>query len=171
MSQLPFDIGPRMKPSWANIDGPYRYLLGRRWGLGSRVLWVMLNPSTADASEDDPTIRRCVGFSKAWGFASLEVVNLFALRSTKPSGLLDHEDPFGPVNLEHIYLASLQAEQVVCAWGQHSARVRQLVNTYRPEVLDMLYANERELVCLGRTKRGDPRHPLYLAAKTERESF
>ena len=78
-------------------DRRYRYLLIRRVGTSqSRVLFIMLNPSAADEVRDDPTIRRCIGFARDWGFGLLEVVNLFALMSTNPKTLLDAEDPVGP---------------------------------------------------------------------------
>ena len=77
----------------------------------------MLNPSTADAERDDPTIRRCIGFSRAWGFGGAEMVNLFALRSTDPGRLREAADPVGPGNVAHIADAARGATQVIAAWG------------------------------------------------------
>ena len=99
----------------------YRYSLRRTWQEGGRVVcFIMLNPSTADADIDDPTIRRCVGFGKSWGYDALEVVNLFAWRETEPKFLITPSDPIGPDNDGAILEASGRAELVVCAWGSHA---------------------------------------------------
>lgn len=136
-----------------DTSGMYRYSLGRRWAAGEVVTWIMLNPSTADGNTDDPTIRRCVGFSHDWGFGAMVVVNLYAYRATSPWSLLEAHDPIGPEH-HHYFLRALQcASRVVVAWGAHEAatfrHVRPLL-AYRP------------LLCLGTTKRGAPRHPLYV---------
>src|ERR1019366_767130 len=105
----------------------YRYDLTRSWSDRPRVAWVMLNPSTANGTVDDPTIRRCLAFSKAWGFGGLTVVNLFALRSTDPKALLAHVDPCGPSNLQFIKGAIGGSALAVAAWGAHklpSERIR-----------------------------------------------
>lgn len=141
-------------------DGRYRYWLERRWGSGPWVTFVMLNPSTADATEDDPTIRRCVGFAKSWGLAGLMVVNLYALRSTDPKGLWTDDDPVGPRNDFHLRTAALDAAMggtpLVAAWGANAkpsrvAQVRAMPGMDR-------------LSHLGLTKAGAPKHPLYLRA-------
>jgi hypothetical protein len=82
--------------------GTYRYRLGRRWAEGPVDVWIMLNPSTADATVDDRTIRRCMEFSRRWGAGALVVGNLFALRATDPAELVRHPDPIGPDNDEHL---------------------------------------------------------------------
>jgi hypothetical protein len=108
------------QPGWADLSpcGTYRYLLGRRIGGGDRVgLWVMLNPSTADANEDDATIRRCIGFARREGCGLLEVVNLFAYRATDPAALRLADDPVGPANDHFISKAVERAALVVVAWG------------------------------------------------------
>ena len=135
--------------------GRYRYLLTRRWGDGPAATFVMLNPSTADAATDDPTIRRCIGFAKSWDCGSLNVVNLFAFRATDPRELLAATDPVGPRNdaFLHGYLPG-----AVAAWGAHkmaAARARGVVRAF---------SRSSPLWCLGVTKDGHPRHPLYVRA-------
>src|SRR5262249_32293760 len=98
-------------------DGRYRYSLTRRWGRGPRALWIMLNPSRADREVDDPTIRRCIGFSGSWGYGAMEVVNLYALRTPEPRLLRRHPDPVGPENDGWITRASRRATEIVLAWG------------------------------------------------------
>ena len=93
---LPF--GWKAKGAHFDETGAYRLRLWRRWWDGPYVCWIMLNPSTADARVNDQTIRKCIAFSKQWGFGGLEVVNVFALRSTDPKALYKHHDPIGPGN-------------------------------------------------------------------------
>jgi hypothetical protein len=112
------------QPGWADLSpcGTYRYLLGRRVGDGQRAaLFVMLNPSTADASDDDPTIRRCRRFARREGCGLLEVVNLFAYRATDPVALRLAEDPVGPANDHFISKAVERAALVVVAWASSTA--------------------------------------------------
>lgn len=150
--------------SWAVVsgDGVYRYRLGRNWGDGPTDVWIMLNPSTADATRDDPTIRRCIGFSKRWGAGGLVVVNLYALRSTDPAALLTHPDPVGPDNDETLVMAGAHAEltggRAIAAWGTHPATAHRAVAAY---------ALAGPLWCLGTTRSGAPRHPLYVPAVTQ----
>ena len=144
--------------------GAYRYRLGRDWGDGPHDVWVMLNPSTADATADDPTIRRCVGFSRRWGAGGLTVVNLYALRATDPAELARHADPVGPDNDEHVRDVVLEAYRdggrIVCAWGAHPFAAPRALNV--AEGLRGLDA-----LCLGMTASGAPRHPLYVRGETE----
>lgn len=142
----------------------YRYRLTREVGPeATRVCWVMLNPSTADEVDNDPTIRRCEGFTRAWGFGSLDVVNLFAFRSTKPRGLTNWaDDPVGPDNDKWIKHAALAADLVLCAWGawpgaEHRGRA----------VVDALLDLGVDLFALATTKTGAPGHPLYLRKELE----
>ena len=150
----------------AIINGPYRYYLSRCWDDAKGIVtWIMLNPSTADATMDDPTIRRCLGFSRRWGFGGIVVVNLYAYRATKPTDLWDAAgagvDPVGPLDDEAIMDAAKDAELVVAAWGAHGvARNRGLV------VTEGLTAAGINVDCLGLTKNGQPRHPLYLKDDT-----
>src|SRR5262245_19217104 len=97
----------------ADIDGVYRYTLERAWATArGTVAWVMFNPSTADAFNDDPTIRRCMRFTCAWGFGAMEVVNLYALRSPNPIDVYNHEAPIGPRNDAAIHAAMTRAHKV-----------------------------------------------------------
>ncbi len=140
--------------AWISPDGLYRYRLDRVWDdNGPRICWVMLNPSTADATVDDPTIRRCIAFSKARGAGSLVVVNRFALRATDPKALSSHPDPCGPENEAAVRRAVSTSWLTVAAWGAHpmAERGTPLPDGVRP-------------LCLGATKSGAPRHPLYVRA-------
>lgn len=102
-------------------DGKYRYLLRRSWSPPGEktIAWVMLNPSTADAMQDDATIRRCISFSKAWGYDSLTVVNLYAYRHHNPKRLLEQDDPVGKWNptIIRAVLNAPDTREVVFAWG------------------------------------------------------
>jgi len=145
----------------------YRYQLYRWWAVIPRrwVLWVMLNPSIADANIDDPTIRRCIGFSKAWGYDGLMVGNLFAYRTTLPERLRQASDPMGPSNIEHLKTMAATASGVVCGWGANTILTPSMLEpTF--DVLRLM-----SLQCLGKTKSGQPRHPLYVASSTPLESF
>jgi len=139
-------------------DGVYRYELTRRWGPGRTATFVMLNPSTADAVMNDPTIRRCIGFSMRWGCGALRVVNLYAYRATDPRTLWATPDPVGPDNDLHLYeaasKASTEGAPLVAAWGANAKPVR-VGQALRIPGFDQLSA-------LGVTKAGQPRHPLYL---------
>lgn len=146
-------------------DDRYRYTLRRRWeGDKESVLFMMLNPSTADAMEDDPTIRRCIGFAKHWGFGGLIVWNLYALRATNPNELLAAADPVGPEN--DVYLPSLLAASgyVVAAWGVNP----NLACSDRDESA-LCRLIDVDVYCLGRWGNGQPRHPLYVPANRPAE--
>lgn len=146
--------------------GTYRYRLTRRWASGPCDVWVMLNPSTADAELDDPTIRRCVGFSRGWGSGSLSVVNLFALRATDPEALRRHPDPVGPDNDGYLRstfaVARHSGGRIVTAWGAHRMagwRAREVARLFGGD-----WSQVHGAVHLGTTKAGAPKHPLYLRA-------
>lgn len=147
--------------------GKYRYYLQRPLeGKGRRVVFVMLNPSTADAERDDPTIRRCLGFARREGASMLQVVNLFAYRATDPLELLKQSDPAGPENGGHLFAAcTYPGALVIAAWGaggtpEHSIRFQELARAWGVS-----------LWCLGRTKDGSPKHPLYVKGTTQLERF
>jgi hypothetical protein len=103
-----------------SVSRDYRYTLTREWDQGGGTLNVIgLNPSTADETQDDPTIRRCVGFAKRWRFGRLVMTNLFAFRSTAPARLYEAADPIGPENDTHLLEEARKASEVLCAWGAH----------------------------------------------------
>ena len=141
----------------------YRYSLSRTWDSSlDQVLFIGLNPSTADDHVDDPTVRRCIGFARRWGFGGCILVNLFAYRTTDPGGLTKVDDPIGPDNDHWIAVEQSRANRVVCAWGNHGVLLK------RDEAV---CSNLSHVYCLGLTKAGCPRHPLYLAAKTPLKQF
>ena len=139
-------------------DLKYRYRLWRQWdAIGKTCLFVMLNPSTADSENDDPTIRRCVGFAKSMGCTRLEVVNLFAYRTKSPKVLKSvTDDPVGPENREAIELAAYRAALIICAWGAHGNYLGQ-----DAIVCEWLRTASDRTFALGFTASGQPRHPLY----------
>jgi len=139
--------------------GRYRYALWRRFGPGTEVVFIGLNPSTADASHDDPTIRRCIGFARRWGHGRLTVVNLFAWRATDPSDLRAAEEPVGPDNMTTLQAAIARADQVIPCWGHLGD-----LHGQDQIVRRMLPSGAR---CLGFTKSGQPRHPLFVRYGTE----
>lgn len=140
----------------------YRYSLWRTWDSAlPRVAFVMLNPSTADHRIDDPTIRRCMGFARQWGYGSLSVVNLFAYRTPSPAALARAADPVGPDNDRYLRAACRRARDIVLAWGTHGS-----LHGRDRAVLDLLGRGRKPLLCLGTTRDGHPRHPLYLPRDT-----
>lgn len=133
----------------------WRYLLRRQWEPGVEPLVVIgLNPSTADETTDDQTIRRCIGYAQAWGCGGLLMMNAYALRSTDPRGLWRVDDPVGPENDEWLrHVAGLYPDTTfLAAWGAHCEPARAAA------VAGLLPS----LACLGLTKAGAPRHPLYM---------
>jgi hypothetical protein len=143
--------------------GKYRYSLTRYFGVGEGTCtFIMLNPSTADASQDDPTIRRCIRFARELGSNRLKVVNLFAFRATNPKELLAQEDPVGELNMEYVREAALSSKYLIAAWGAHGKLRDQDLR-----VMEMLKEMGIKPQCLGVTKQGQPRHPLYLPANSK----
>jgi hypothetical protein len=151
--------------AYISDDGLYRYSLSRDLGsLGGEGVctFVMLNPSTADATQDDPTIRRCVRFAREWGYAQLKVVNLYAFRATDPRDLLRVTDPIGPENDHVLSLAFGASDLTVAAWGVHAQPDR---------VATIMDGPLHPRFCLGVTKNGSPRHPLYVPASARPQRF
>jgi hypothetical protein len=152
-----------MDERWATLSrcGRYRYALGRRWATGAEALFIMLNPSTADATVDDPTLRRCIGFARREGCGAVRTVNLFAWRATAPRDLIAARDAgeniVGPRATALIRRAMAECDgPVIAAWGAHGAAAE------RGDAV--LRLSRRPLHCLGVTGKGHPRHPLYVRA-------
>lgn len=141
---------------WGGPEQEYRYTLWRVWGDEANfVQFVGLNPSTADETVDDPTIRRCVNFAKDWGYGALCMTNLFAYRATQPKDMKAAGDPVGPQNDLYLSEVSREAGLVIAAWGAHGGFLgRDLA----------VWHLIPEMKCLMLTKDGHPRHPLYLKA-------
>lgn len=135
----------------------YRYALAREWGPGKRVVFVMLNPSTADERRNDPTVERCERRARMAGAGAFKVVNLFAFRATLPACLKQAADPVGPQNDKVLAAAADWGEQVICGWGTHGSHLSRDLQTEA-----ILRAKGVTLWHLGLTKAGQPRHPLYL---------
>lgn len=162
--QLALGIGSYVPVRDAVISdcGRYRYRLEERWAPGPATLWIMLNPSTADAKVDDPTIRRVRGFTRAFGAPGFVVVNLYALRSPSPKDLRRAADPVGPLNDDTIRRELAACADVVAAWGSahHNAPCFANRVAFAREA-----AGPGRLRCLATTDDGAPRHPLYLRAE------
>lgn len=156
-------VGGVYREAWISPDGRYRYHLTRSWDdLVDPLTFVMLNPSTADAFVDDRTIGRCCQFARREGFGGVTVVNLYALRSTRPVHLWEADDPVGPSNdevlLEALDTAVERGRPVVAAWG---------VNAKPDRVAWLLdQPGAEHLHHLGLTKAGAPMHPLYRPGDT-----
>lgn len=145
-------------------DNLYRFSLWRNWAPGKPMLWIMLNPSTADEVANDPTVERCERRAVKGDYGGLEVCNVFAFRSTDPRKLKQVDDPVGPGNDGYILGCAERAKKVVCAWGN-------LAGTRGIEVAKMLMDHGIKLYHLGLTKMGHPRHPLYVPYEKQLEAW
>ena len=148
--------------------GKYRYLLRRVWDhTKPRALLIMLNPSTADARQDDATIRSCVRLLGGLGYGSTEVVNLMAWRATDPKDLPPKpSDAMGSDNPRTIEAAIHRCDVAICAWGAHPYAER-----FKGAVLDMISLYRPVAYCFGKTKAGAPKHPLYIKSGTPLETY
>ncbi len=141
----------------------YRYALTRIWDeAGSRVLFVMLNPSTATEIRNDPTVERCERRARALGFGAFRVCNIFAWRATDPREMRAADDPVGPENDAAILEGADWADRIICAWGTHGAHLDR-----GPAVERLLRGTGRPLYHLGLTRAGHPKHPLYIGYATK----
>ena len=167
-----------MRSALISDCGRFRYTLSRRWtgdrdrpclpGLGgegrstlNRVCFIGLNPSTADGTEDDATVRRWIGYATAWGYTGFDVVNLFAWRATQPKELLTVEDPVGPRNDYWIGECARRAKLVVCCWGSLTDKPP-VAQTRVAEVYRQLKQADRVAYALKLTQDKQPAHVLRL---------
>jgi hypothetical protein len=149
-----------------DTSGTYRYSLWRAWSpYHPQIAFILLNPSTADEHKNDPTIRRCISFARAWNFGSIEVLNLFAYRATDYRELFKVSDPIGAENNRFLMQAVERCSTVVLGWGTRGTllgRDRQVMS---------LLARRNDLYCIGITRDGQPRHPLYVKGSACLVSF
>ena len=159
-SLFPPDIAKSAVMSWCL---QYRYELRRTWNHAKeRILcFLMLNPSSADADIDDPTVRRCIGFGRSLGYDGIVVVNLFALRATKPTDLLRHPEPIGPSNDAFIDSAIAESSFLIAAWGGFPSH-KKITADRTIGVLSRIHPPRIHV--LGETAAGEPQHPLYIPA-------
>lgn len=152
-----------IKDAILSEDRKYRYILSRIWDeTKPTVLFIGLNPSTADENEDDPTIRRCINFAKNWGFGGLLMANLFAFRSTKPQALFSAQDPIGSENNYYIKEYAEKSELIIACWGNHGRFNNRSQQVY--ELIDSLN-------CLDTNKSGEPKHPLYIRSDAKPKPY
>lgn len=139
----------------------WRYTLWRKWDEGffeepkGYMMVIGLNPSTADETKDDPTIRRCIAFAKQWGYNGLCMTNIFAWRDTKPEDMRKAEDPIGPANNHWLVECAQNADLIVAAWGKHGTYLNR-----SKQVVELM--PKGKLVCLKKNEDGSPQHPLYI---------
>jgi hypothetical protein len=151
-------------------DRKHRYTLWRELSMFEPkfVQFIGLNPSTADEVQDDPTIRRCIDFANQWGYGALCMTNLFGFRATDPADMKAAPDPVGADNVAWLLSVAQQASMVLCAWGTDGIFKGQ----GKLVTLELIRAGfEPKLRCLGFTKGGNPKHPLYLAASEQPRRF
>jgi len=145
----------------------YRYDLSRVWdGASRKVLFLMLNPSTATEIQNDPTVERCERRSRALGFGAFRVCNIFAFRATDPKVMRAAADPVGPLNDAVIQQAIDWADEIVAAWGTHGEHLD------RGKVVENLLRSQTKIPKhLGLTKAGHPKHPLYISYQTQPQNW
>jgi hypothetical protein len=154
--------------------GRYRTRLDRWWGDGPRVGWFLCNPSTADAEEEDATLRKCIGFTARWGYNGLTVINPFDLRSTDPRALIIAQQPASPRNDGVALAVAGDVDRLIVGWGCETILRSMELRGHDPARLLRRIREVYPLLtveCLGRSKTGNPYHPLMLAWSTPRARF
>jgi len=163
-----FSTGTKSPTSGAYFspDRIYRYVLWRIWDKSKpAIMFIGLNPSTADESLNDPTITRCLGFSKSWGYGSLYMLNLFAFRATDPNDMKSTSMPIGEENLKYLIQYAKTVDQIICAWGNHGSYLNQ-----SKIILDLFRKDESlftKLYYFKLSQKGEPVHPLYQSADSK----
>ena len=151
----------------------YRYALWRHWdwqGHANCVMFIGLNPSTADETDNDTTISKCIGFAKKWGYGGIYMLNLFAFKATHPSEMFRAAYPIGPGNDEALAYHRTRCGLIVAAWGAGPSKSEHGWK-WLHRVEDVKRVISKPLWCLGTTKDGSPRHPSRIGYATERELF
>jgi hypothetical protein len=144
----------------------YRYTLVRQWSHGPKsIAFIGLNPSTADEIKNDPTVAKCIRWAKKWGYNEMWMLNIFAIRSTDPKYLRMVADPIGFGNDTSISHITSKATTIVCCWGTGGEFLHRGYRVWH----DLL--NHSKTYCLGYTKAGHPRHPLYMSNDTSLQEF
>lgn len=147
--------------------GRYRYRLDRTMGWPGPVFaFFGINPSTADASIDDATVRKWRGFTRRWNGSRFIVGNVFAYRATDVRELAKAEDPVGPLNSLHLIEIAAAADVLVPCWGDRN-KVPQQLRRHIDDCLDLLHDTGKPVKSFGLSKGGDPLHPLMLGYATE----
>lgn len=181
LRDLDMSTAPPERPTIFSPDRVYRYILWRHWhGHGSThildssnghhpsyAMFIGLNPSTADETLDDPTIRRCIGFAKAWGLGALCMTNLYAFRATDPNVMKAQKDPIGDDNFKRLLEAGKTATIIIAAWGTHGGFIKEVPR----QVCGLLADAGLNIHCLGTNADGSPKHPLYLKADSKPQPF
>jgi hypothetical protein len=160
---LPLESAPALR-SWAIFSEcrRWRYVLGREWDpRGTSLVVIGHNPSTADETQDDPTIRRCINYAKRWGHGRYIMLNLCGWRDTDPNGLNALDDPTGPENDFHILEQVRRPGMVLAAWGTLAAKAKNPPVRARPERVLSLVSQFADVHALKITGEGHPWHPLY----------
>ena len=145
----------------------YRYSLTRSWDSSAKkVLFIMLNPSTATEIQNDPTVERCERRAKALGYGAFKVCNIFAYRSTDPKIMRLQKDPIGPENDKIIIKSANWSNNIICAWGTNGCHLNR-----GKKIEALLRAKNFTLTHLGLSKDGHPKHPLYISYKVSPENW
>jgi hypothetical protein len=157
---IPLPLHVKGQAVFGGKNDEYRYRLHRTWGPGKRVLFIMMNPSTADPTSDDSTVYKCRKYAVAWGFEGLDVGNTFAYRATNQKVLCQIDDPIGPDNDKHLLAMALKASLVVFAYGAPGSRaLRERGPTVAKHFRDNAGIQPHVLKL---SVNGTPWHPLYL---------
>lgn len=141
------------KDAYFSVCRTYRYALLRIWDEAKPyALFIGLNPSTADETDDDPTIRRCLNYAQLWNYGGLFMANLFAFRATEPTDMKTANDPVGPENDKWLIKLSKNNGIIIAAWGNHGCHIERDIQVQK------LIPNMK---CLKVNTSGQPVHPLY----------
>jgi len=150
------------KGAYFSPDRKHRFMLWRKLGKGPGIMFIGLNPSTANEVNDDPTVRRCMGYARDWGYGDFWMCNLYSLCSSDPKKLYKGEHPQSPYNITSLGVVREKVDLAIVAWGNHGATVQ--MDQHWPRSLVKLLS---PVHCFGVTKQGEPKHPLYLPKDAE----